>query len=182
VKKRDGYECVNCGSSNHIHAHHKVHWGEDEALRYDIDNGLTLCTNCHAILHPEWANMILFPVRRSGTTKKCLACGKEFYTPSYKKDTAKFCSHKCQLSNLPNHLYGRVDKKDAYEKRSIAQHARCAPRRENPRGEISGALHEALGVPQGKKIPAGKLAIHEGDSPLMKRRKTLAKTLKGFKK
>lgn len=45
-----------------------------------------------------------------------------------------------------------------------------------------GSLHSALGVPQGEKISESKLSIKEGDSPLMKRRKTLAKTLKGLKK
>lgn len=43
-----------------------------------------------------------------------------------------------------------------------------------------GALHSALHVPQGQKIPAGKLAIKSGDSALMKKRKALAHTLKGF--
>lgn len=42
------------------------------------------------------------------------------------------------------------------------------------------ALHKALGVPADKKIPAKKLAVKESDSPLMKKRKTLAKTLRGF--
>lgn len=40
-----------------------------------------------------------------------------------------------------------------------------------------GALHKALGVPSGKKIPTNKLAIKKGDSPVMKKRKNLAKTL-----
>jgi adenosine deaminase len=41
-----------------------------------------------------------------------------------------------------------------------------------------GSLHKALGVPQDKKIPAKKLKIKSTDSDLMKKRKTLAKTLK----
>jgi hypothetical protein len=43
-----------------------------------------------------------------------------------------------------------------------------------------GALHKALGVPAEKKIPSKKLAIKKSDSSLMKKRKTLAKTLRGF--
>jgi len=43
-----------------------------------------------------------------------------------------------------------------------------------------GALHEQLGVPAGKKIPASKLAAHKGDSALLRRRKALAHTLAGF--
>ena len=43
-----------------------------------------------------------------------------------------------------------------------------------------GALRNALGVKEGQKIPAKKWAVKESDSPLMKKRKTLAKTLRGF--
>ncbi len=41
-----------------------------------------------------------------------------------------------------------------------------------------GALHEALHVPEGKKIPAKKLAkASHSSSPLMRKRVALAKTL-----
>lgn len=43
-----------------------------------------------------------------------------------------------------------------------------------------GALRKSLGVPEGKNIPAKKLAVKESDSPKMKKRKVLAKTLRGF--
>lgn len=43
-----------------------------------------------------------------------------------------------------------------------------------------GALHKALGVPEGKKIPASKLKVKSTDSPKMAKRKNLAKTLRGF--
>lgn len=39
------------------------------------------------------------------------------------------------------------------------------------------ALHKALKISTGKKIPANKLKIKESDTPLMKKRKSLAKTL-----
>lgn len=46
-----------------------------------------------------------------------------------------------------------------------------------------GALHKELGVPAGKKIPAKKLKKAEhSKNPLERKRATLAKTLKGFKK
>ena len=46
-----------------------------------------------------------------------------------------------------------------------------------------GALHKALHVAQGKKIPVAKLekAAHS-KSPLMRKRVALAKTLKSFHK
>jgi hypothetical protein len=39
-----------------------------------------------------------------------------------------------------------------------------------------GGLHRSLGIPQGQKIPASKLAIHPGDSTKVKREKNLAHT------
>lgn len=45
-----------------------------------------------------------------------------------------------------------------------------------------GALHRALKVGKGKKIPASMLEIHEKDPSSMKKRKTLAKTLGKFHK
>jgi len=44
-----------------------------------------------------------------------------------------------------------------------------------------GALHRTLGVPEGQKIPAGKLeAASHSENPTTRRRANLAKTLKGF--
>lgn len=45
-----------------------------------------------------------------------------------------------------------------------------------------GALHEEMGVPQGKKIPAKKLAAAAKKSGLLGDRARLAETLKGFHK
>ena len=42
-----------------------------------------------------------------------------------------------------------------------------------------GALHEALGIPQGDKIPASVKEPHAGDSPRLKRMRASAK---GFSK
>lgn len=48
--------------------------------------------------------------------------------------------------------------------------------------EKPGSLHRALGVPKGEKIPASKLKVKPSDSPKMKRRKILAKTLSKLRK
>lgn len=42
------------------------------------------------------------------------------------------------------------------------------------------SLKRALHVSAEKNIPASKLKVKESDSPTMKKRKTLAKTLRGF--
>ncbi len=44
-----------------------------------------------------------------------------------------------------------------------------------------GALHRQLGVPEGKKIPAKKLAAAADKGGKLGRRARLAETLKGFK-
>lgn len=50
-------------------------------------------------------------------------------------------------------------------------------------GIKKGKLHAALGVPQGEKIPAKKLAKGaKSKSPTVRKEVALAKTLKSFKK
>jgi hypothetical protein len=51
-----------------------------------------------------------------------------------------------------------------------------------PKDLKKGALHRALGIPEGQKIPLSDLAIHGSDSALMKKRKILAKTFRGLNK
>lgn len=38
-----------------------------------------------------------------------------------------------------------------------------------------GSLHRLLGIPQGSKIPASRLATKPGDSPAMKKKKNFAR-------
>lgn len=45
-----------------------------------------------------------------------------------------------------------------------------------------GALHEEMGIPKGKKIPASKLAKAEKSKGLLGKRARLAETLKGLRK
>lgn len=50
-------------------------------------------------------------------------------------------------------------------------------------GKNPGKLHRELGVPEGKKIPAKKLAkAAHSKNPTIRKEVALAKTLKGFKK
>lgn len=58
VYKRDKFTCQQCGSKEHIQAHHIQSWKDNPRLRFDISNGVTLCTECHAKEHPKLANLI----------------------------------------------------------------------------------------------------------------------------
>lgn len=46
VKERDGNHCVICQSTNYIHTHH-LFPREIHELRFEIDNGITLCAKHH---------------------------------------------------------------------------------------------------------------------------------------
>lgn len=57
VYQRDGYTCQCCGAHSHkgrtvdLNAHHIFNWSDYPELRYDIDNGITLCEDCHNLFH-----------------------------------------------------------------------------------------------------------------------------------
>lgn len=72
VYKRDNYTCQQCGETGKIQAHHIKEWKDHKELRYDVDNGITLCRTCHENIHgasiPRVAKR--FPPH-------CASCGKE---------------------------------------------------------------------------------------------------------
>jgi hypothetical protein len=53
VYQRDNNSCVQCGSKTNLHAHHICSWAEYPSLRTSIENGVTLCGNCHSKEHPK---------------------------------------------------------------------------------------------------------------------------------
>jgi 5-methylcytosine-specific restriction endonuclease McrA len=59
VYKRDCFTCRICGnkcSSKNIVAHHLLSFSDYIHLRFAIDNGMTLCRNCHLRLHNQLNN------------------------------------------------------------------------------------------------------------------------------
>ena len=51
VYKKDGWHCKLCDSNKNIVAHHIKSFTDYPELRYNIDNGVTLCRSCHLSLH-----------------------------------------------------------------------------------------------------------------------------------
>lgn len=51
VRQRDNYTCQVCGnSSSYVNAHH-IETRSIKSLRYCLENGLTLCAQCHLFNH-----------------------------------------------------------------------------------------------------------------------------------
>jgi hypothetical protein len=72
IFERDDYTCQECGERNYkgngksvwIHPHHLKSRHEFPELQFDIDNGQTLCRDCHRKTH----NYGIKAVRRRGST------------------------------------------------------------------------------------------------------------------
>jgi len=63
VYKRDGFSCVVCGSvGKKLNAHHIKEWVKFPELRFDINNGVTMCEECHKLYHKEKRSKILLTV------------------------------------------------------------------------------------------------------------------------
>lgn len=48
VFERDEHTCKECGAKGYITAHHIKSFAHHPELRYEIDNGQTLCEPCHS--------------------------------------------------------------------------------------------------------------------------------------
>jgi hypothetical protein len=51
VKYRDGLKCRRCGSKIKLESHHIKPVSKYPELLSDIDNGITLCHECHMLFH-----------------------------------------------------------------------------------------------------------------------------------
>ena len=56
IMKRDNYTCQICGDNKggNINAHHLNGWNAFPEQRFDLDNGVTLCTDCHKDFHSQY--------------------------------------------------------------------------------------------------------------------------------
>jgi len=48
VKERDGHRCQYCGKTTFLNSHH-IFSRSNFLTRWDLDNGITLCSGCHTL-------------------------------------------------------------------------------------------------------------------------------------
>ena len=73
VYKRDRRTCQICGSKKKIEAHHIRRWSEFPQLRFDPNNGVTLCRACHRKItnfEKSWESLFIKIVARNNAKKK----------------------------------------------------------------------------------------------------------------
>ncbi len=102
ARKRETKACEKCGSIEHLHAHHRQRYSDHPELRADPSNIQILCAPCHAAEHPEIANLVTFPHKRSGITIKCEICGKDKYDKKSREGRTRYCSVACRHQGLRN--------------------------------------------------------------------------------
>jgi 5-methylcytosine-specific restriction endonuclease McrA len=53
VYVRDDFSCKHCGDNRggNLNAHHIKPWAANPELRFNLDNGITLCVACHWLAH-----------------------------------------------------------------------------------------------------------------------------------
>jgi hypothetical protein len=57
VFERDKFTCQICGQKGgELHAHHLWSFADHEDLRFVVDNGITVCAQCHRVFHKAFGN------------------------------------------------------------------------------------------------------------------------------
>lgn len=73
VLKRDNFTCQMCRSKKKLNVHHIIKWASASSLRFDVSNGITLCTFCHKKINGKESSYIQYfteIVRRNNNGRK----------------------------------------------------------------------------------------------------------------
>lgn len=101
VLKRDNHTCQKCYVMHKkMNAHHIKPWNRYPELRFDLDNGMTLCNSCHSALHGKKKCNLL----KNGTS---WAKGKRF-SAEYRKKLSEAHKGKKLSDEHKEALKGRI--------------------------------------------------------------------------
>ena len=69
VFERDGYTCQKCGDNKggNLQAHHIENFSTNTTMRFNVENGITLCQKCH---DPVWKNSFHFVYGTHNNTRE----------------------------------------------------------------------------------------------------------------
>ena len=72
IKERDNYECQICSSKENIEAHHIESIYNNPIESLDLDNGVTLCKECHRQKIHKDINCSTYDLRKDNICKNKL--------------------------------------------------------------------------------------------------------------
>jgi len=101
VKKRDHYTCQVCGSQGkELNSHHLNAWASYPEERYDVDNGITLCSgtvsSCHERFHQIYG--------KGNNTREQFDEFHKIYEIIYKN-----CSKRYNIEKIRDALISKLD-------------------------------------------------------------------------
>lgn len=102
VYERDNYTCQICGARSNkgisiiLHPHHIKSYSKYPDIRFDVNNGITLCSACHYKLHGNLnLGRKIENIRYSQKLEReCLFCSIKFFAKTRKHI---YCSHNCEM-------------------------------------------------------------------------------------
>lgn len=71
VFSRDNYKCLDCSVSGKLlNAHHVKNWADFPEDRFDVNNGQTLCEDCHVKRHPHLQGLLSWRKKRKTVARQ----------------------------------------------------------------------------------------------------------------
>ena len=61
VFERDNFECQRCEFRGKLHPHHMLAFAEHKEERFNVDNGITFCVECHKGFHKKYGKKNINP-------------------------------------------------------------------------------------------------------------------------
>lgn len=102
VFERDNFTCQKCLNKKELHPHHIKEFAKYPELRFDVENGLTLCERCHGEIHG-------IDYKRNKKKLVCKNCGIKFPIKDGQYGH-QFCSKRCGYdyrSKVPSSKKGK---------------------------------------------------------------------------